>query len=210
MGVVADVRYSGLEDTDAPAVYTPYSQNPQLLGGVYLMVRARAESAALLSGIRRAVESAASGLHAVDLQPMSDVVRASVSSRRLNASLLSLSSLLALVLSATGIYGLVSYVISQRSYEIGVRIALGAGKADVVRLVMRHVLVVVGAGLAGGLLGSVAGSRVLRNLLFEVQPLDPTTFLSVALALLGVGLLASYVPVWRATRIDPVRTLKYE
>jgi len=210
VGVVADVRYSGLEDTDAPAIYTPYSQNPQLLGGVYLMVRSCAESAAVLSGIRRAVESAAPGLHAVDLRPMSDVVRASVSSRRLNASLLSLSSLLALVLSATGIYGLVSYVISQRSYEIGVRIALGAGKADIVRLVMRHVLLVVGAGLAGGLLGSVAGTRVLSNLLFEVQPTDPTTFLSVALALLGVGLLASYVPVRRATRIDPVRTLKYE
>jgi putative ABC transport system permease protein len=208
VGVVADVRYSGLEDSDAPAIYTPYPQNPQLLAGVYLMVRSRGEGASLYGGIRRAVEQAAPGLHAVSLRPMSDVVEASVSSRRLNTSLLSLFSLLALVLSATGIYGLVSYAISQRSYEIGVRIALGAGKSDVVRLVLRHVLQVVGAGLAAGLLASVLTSRVLGNLLFEVQPTDPITFVSVALALVGVGLAASYVPVRRATRIDPARTLR--
>jgi putative ABC transport system permease protein len=210
VGVVADVRYSGLEDSDAPAIYTPYPQNPQLLAGVYLMVRSRGEGASLYGGIRRAVEQTAPGLHAVSLRPMSDVVEATVSSRRLNTSLLSLFSLLALVLSATGIYGLVSYAISQRSYEIGVRMALGAGKADVVRLVLRHVLQVVGAGLTAGLLGSVLTSRVLGNLLFEVQPTDPTTFVSVALTLVAVGLAASYVPVRRATRIDPVRTLRSE
>ena len=210
VGVVADVRYSGLEDSDAPAIYTPYPQNPQLLAGVYLMVRSRGEGASLYSGIRRAVEQAAPGLHAVKLRPMSDVVEASVSSRRLNTSLLSLFSLLALVLSATGIYGLVSYAISQRSYEIGVRIALGAGKADVVRLVLRQILKVVGAGLVAGLLGSVLTSRVLGSLLFEVQPTDPATLVSVALALVAVGLAASYAPLRRATRIDPVRTLRAE
>jgi putative ABC transport system permease protein len=88
--------------------------------------------------------------------------------------------------------------------------ALGAGKADVVRLVLRHLLRVVGAGLLGGLLGSVAATRVLRSLLFEVQPTDPATLASVVLALVGVGLLASYGPVRRATRIDHVRTLRAE
>jgi predicted permease len=210
VGVVADVRYSGLEDSDAPAIYTPYPQNPQLLAGVYLMVRSRGDGAALYPGIRRAVEQAAPGLHAVNLRPMSDVVKASVSSRRLNTSLLSLFSLLALVLSATGIYGLVSYAISQRSYEIGVRIALGAGKGDVVRLVLRQILKVVAAGLVAGLVGSVLTSRVLGSLLFEVQPTDPATLVSVALALVGVGLAASYAPLRRATRIDPVRTLRAE
>jgi ABC-type antimicrobial peptide transport system permease subunit len=141
---------------------------------------------------------------------MEEVVRSTVAAPRLNASLLSLFSLLALVLAATGIYGLVSHAIAQRSYEIGVRIAMGARAGDVVRLVLRQVLAVVGVGLAAGALASAAGSRALQSLLFEVEPTDPATFVAVALVLLGVGLLASYVPVRRATRIDPVRALRSE
>jgi predicted permease len=210
VGVVADVRFSGLADADAPAIYTPYPQNPHLLGGIYLVVRSRADDPALGAAIRRAVRASAPGLHAVRLRPMSEVVRASVGAPRLNASLLSLFSLLALVLAATGLYGLVSYAISQRTYEIGVRMAMGARSVDVVRLVLRQLLLVVGTGLAAGVPASIAGSRVLRNLLFGVQPSDPVTFAAVGVVLVGVGLLACYVPVLRATRIDPVRALRYE
>jgi predicted permease len=210
VGVVADVRFSGLADTEAQTIYTPYPQNPHLLAGVYLVVRSRGDDPTLGAGIRRAVASSAPGLHAVRLRSMEEVVRSTVAAPRLNASLLSLFSLLALVLAATGIYGLVSHAIAQRSYEIGVRIAMGARAGDVVRLVLRQVLAVVGVGLAAGALASAAGSRALQSLLFEVEPTDPATFVAVALVLLGVGLLASYVPVRRATRIDPVRALRSE
>jgi putative ABC transport system permease protein len=210
IGVVGDVRYSGMDDVEGRAIYTPYPQNPQLLGGVYLMVRARSEGASTLEGIGRAVRAAAPGLYAVNLRPMRDVVSGTVSSPRLNASLLSLFSALALVLSAIGIYGLISYSVSQRMHEIGLRIALGAGRSDVTVLVLRHAMGIVGAGLASGLVASLLASRVLRNLLFEVQPADPTTFALVSLLFLGIGLLAGYVPVRRATQIDPVNALRYE
>jgi predicted permease len=210
VGVVGDVRYSGMDDVEGRAIYTPYPQNPQLLGGVYLMVRVREEGAATLEGIRRAVRSAAPGLYAVKLRPMREVVRGTVSAPRLNASLLSLFSALAVALSAVGIYGLLSYSVSQRMREIGLRMALGARRCDVTRLVMGHALGIVGAGLLGGLVASLLAGRVLRNLLFEVQPADPTTFALVSLALLATGFVASYVPVRRALRIDPVAALRCE
>jgi putative ABC transport system permease protein len=210
VGVVGDVRYSGMDDVAGRAIYTPYPQNPQLLGGVYLMVRASTDGAATLEGIRRAVRAAAPGIYAVNLRPMREVVSGTVSSPRLNASLLSLFSALALALSAIGIYGLLSYSVSQRMHEIGLRIALGAGRSDVTLLVLRHAMGTVGAGLACGLVASLLASRVLRNLLFEVQPTDPTTFALVSLAFLGIGLLAGYVPVRRATRVDPVNALRCE
>ena len=210
VGVVADVRYSGMDDTDAPAIYTPYPQNPQLLGGVYLMVRTHDESVAALNGIRQAVQGVAPGLYAVKLQPMDAVVSETMSTPRLNASLLSLFSLLALVLSATGIYGMLSYSVSQRIPEIGVRIALGAKPFDVVLLVMRHAMLVVGVGILAGLAGSIAASRVLRTMLFEVTTTDPQTLVFVALGLISVGLLASYVPVRRAIKVDPMVALRYE
>jgi putative ABC transport system permease protein len=210
VGVVADVRYSGLDDTDAPAIYTPYAQNPQLLGGVYLMIRARSEDPALVDAIGKAVQSVAPGLYAVKIQTMDVVVKETISAPRLNASLLSLFAALALLLSATGIYGLISYSVSQRMHEIGVRIALGAKARDVVLLVMRSAMIVVGIGILVGVAGSMASSRVLRSLLFEVQPTDPLTFGLVALALISVGLLASYLPVRRATKIDPMVALRYE
>jgi putative ABC transport system permease protein len=114
------------------------------------------------------------------------------------------------VLAATGIYGLLSYSVAQRVPEIGVRIALGARGKDVVLLVAHHATLVVGAGILGGLAGSLAASRVLRGLLFGVGPTDPATLALVTLAFVGVGLVSCYVPVRRASRIDPVVALRTE
>jgi putative ABC transport system permease protein len=210
VGVVADVRFSGLGDNDAPAVYTPYAQNPQLLGGIYLMVRTQAEPVGVSEGIRGAVESVSPGLYAVNLKPMQDVVDETIATPRLNTSLLVLFAALALILSATGIYGLIAYSVSQRMHEIGVRIALGARSSDVVTLVLRQASVVVGAGVILGVVAGLVSSRVLRTLLFEVQPTDPRTFVLVALTLVLVALFASYLPVRRATRVDPMIALRYE
>jgi putative ABC transport system permease protein len=211
VGVVADVRFSGLSDNDAPAIYTPYPQNPQLLAGIYLLVRtAGVQTGAVTQGIRDAVQSVAPGMYAVNLNPMQDVVNQTVATPRLNTSLLVLFAVLALILSATGIYGLIAYSVTQRMHEIGVRIALGARASDVAVLVLRQVSVVMGVGLAVGVLGGLAGSRVLRTLLFEVQPTDPRTFALVALTLVSVALLASYIPVRRATKVDPMVALRYE
>jgi predicted permease len=210
VGVVADVRYSGLDDASAPAIYTPYPQNPQLLGGVYLLVRTKGESAAVTEGIRRAVQSVAPGLYAVNLKSMADVVGETVSTPRMNTSLLVLFAALAVVLSATGIYGLLAYSVTQRMHEIGVRIALGARTRNVVMLVMRQASTAMGIGLVVGILGGIASSRVLRTLLFEVQPTDARTFAAVAVLLAGVAVIASIVPVRRATKVDPMVALRYE
>ena len=167
VGVVADVRYNGLDDTDAPAVYTPYPQNPQLLGGIYLMVRTSEETAAVMDGIRNAALVASPGLYVVNMKSMSEIVSDTVSTPRLNTSLLAMFAALAVVLSATGIYGLIGYSVTQRLHEIGIRMALGAKTSDVILLVMRQGLVVVAIGIMIGIGGGVASSRVLRTMLFE-------------------------------------------
>jgi putative ABC transport system permease protein len=174
------------------------------------MVRTQAEPVGVSEGIRGAVESVSPGLYAVNLKPMQDVVDETIATPRLNTSLLVLFAALALILSATGIYGLIAYSVSQRMHEIGVRIALGARSSDVVTLVLRQASVVVGAGVILGVVAGLVSSRVLRTLLFEVQPTDPRTFVLVALTLVLVALFASYLPVRRATRVDPMIALRYE
>ena len=210
VGVVADVRFSGLDDTDAPAIYTPYPQNPQLLGGAYLMVRTKGDPAAVMEGVRSAALAASPTLYVVNMKSMQQIVSDTVSTPRLNTSLLTLFAMLALVLSATGVYGLIGYSVTQRLHEIGIRIALGATTRDVVLLVMRQALVVVVIGVVVGIVGGVASSRVLRTMLFEVQPTDVRTFVAVAVGLVMVALVASYMPVRRATKVDPMEALRYE
>jgi predicted permease len=210
VGVVADVRYNGLDDADTPTVYTPYPQNPQLLGGIYLMVRTSGDTATVVEGVRDAALAASPGLYVVNIKPMSQIVSDTVSAPRLNTSLLAMFAALAVVLSATGIYGLIGYSVTQRLHEIGIRMALGARTRDVILLVMRQGLVVVAVGVVVGIAGGIASSRVLRTMLFEVQPTDARTFVLVGIGLVSVALLASYVPVRRATKVDPMEALRYE
>ena len=141
---------------------------------------------------------------------MEEVLAASIARQRMALLVLGVFAGIALILAASGLYGLVSHSVAERSHEIGVRMALGAERSDVVRLVIRHALSMTLAGVAIGVGGAAALSTSLQGLVFGVDPLDPATFASVALGLIGVSLLACYIPARRATRIAPVTALRTE
>lgn len=208
VGVVGDVKYSGLDDPGEAVVYTPFAQTPFLWS--YVMVKAAGNSTALLPGIRSAVSSVDPRLAALQLQPMREVVWGSVAQPRFNMILLSSFAVLALTLAVVGLYGVMSYLVAQRTREIGVRMALGAGRADVLKLVVGRGLALAGAGVAVGLAAAFGATRVLTSLLFGVSATDPVTFLLAALLLTGVALAACVVPAHRAMKVDPMVALRYE
>jgi putative ABC transport system permease protein len=141
---------------------------------------------------------------------MSEVVASTIAQPRINTVVLSVFAGIALLLAAIGIYGVTSFAVSQRTREIGVRMALGAQQRSVLSLVVRQGMIPVLAGLVVGLLAAFAATRVMQNLLFEVQPTDPTTFAAITVLLGAVALAASVIPAWRAARVDPVEALRSE
>jgi putative ABC transport system permease protein len=206
VGVVENIRYSGLDDPGANAVYTPFAQTPFLW--TYVMLRTPIPAAALAPAIREAVRGVDSGLIAARLRSMDAIVSGTVATPRFQATLLAGFGLLALLLAAIGIYGVISYGVSQRREEIGVRIALGAATRDVVRLIAGQGIRLVIVGVGAGLLGALAGARLLRGLLYEIGTADPITFAAIAGVLAAVGVLASGVPALRASRVDPMTALR--
>jgi putative ABC transport system permease protein len=208
VGVVDDVRYSGLDDPGEAAIYTPFAQTPFLW--TYVMVRTQGPPMTLAGAVRAAVSAVDPSLEAAAVKPMTDVMAETVTQPRFNVLLLSALAGLALVLAAVGIYGVISYSVAQRTKEIGIRMALGADRGDVVRLVTGESLRLAAMGVGAGLLGAAAGARVLSTLLFEVQPTDAATYASAAAFLVLVALAASAVPAWRATRVAPVSALRAE
>jgi putative ABC transport system permease protein len=208
VGVVDDVRYSGLDDPGEAAIYTPFAQTPFLW--TYVMVRTQGPPMALAAAVRTAVSGVDPSLEAAAVKPMTDVMAETVAQPRFNVLLLSALAGLALVLAAVGIYGVISYSVAQRTREIGIRMALGADRRDVVRLVTGESLRLAAMGVVAGLLGAAAGARVLSTLLFEVKPTDPATYACAAGFLVLVALAASAVPAWRATRVAPVSALRAE
>jgi putative ABC transport system permease protein len=165
---------------------------------------------ALAGAIRAAVSAVDPSLEAAAVKPMADVMAETVAQPRFNVLLLSALAGLALVLAAVGIYGVISYSVAQRTKEIGIRMALGADRRDVVRLVTGESLRLAAMGVVAGLVGAAAGARVLTTLLFEVQPTDAATYASASGFLVLVALAASAVPAWRATRVAPVSALRAE
>jgi len=141
---------------------------------------------------------------------MQDLVAESTAEPRFQTRLLGTFSLLALVLSAVGIYGVLAYSVAQRTHEIGVRMALGAERRDVLGMVLRRTLVLAGAGVALGTAGALAVTRVLARFLYEITPTDPVTFIAVAALLIGVALVAGLIPARRASGVDPMEALRYE
>ena len=144
------------------------------------------------------------------VQPMQQVVSDSLSNQRLYAWLLGVFAALALTLASAGIYGVMSYLVTQRTQEFGVRMALGASTNNVLGMVLRQAIALIGAGLAFGLTGAFAVTRVLNNFLYGVKPFDPATCAAVSVVLTAVALLATYLPALRATRVDPMVALRYE
>jgi len=208
VGVVGDIKIASLEGDVRPAVYIPHTQ--LAIGLMTLVVRTDMAPMSLVDEVTTAVHAIDSELPLADVKTMDQVVDATIARPRVIAVLLTAFALMALVLAAVGVYGVMAYSVAQRTQEIGVRMALGATPASVFRLVLTQALRLVALGVAAGLVGAGALTRLLETLLYETEPLDPWTFGVTALVLGLVATLASYVPARRGTRIAPVEALRAE
>ena len=208
VGVVADVRYGAVETSVNPDVYLPLLQSTRTWGHIF--IRSGAPAATLVRGLRAHVQALDSDLPVTDIKMMEERFGDATWRTRMGAWLLGLFAALALLLAALGIYGVMSQGVQQRTREIGVRIALGAARADILRLIIGRVIGIALAGIALGLLLAVPAMRLLATLLYQVRPGDPAVLASLALILLAVALLAGYLPARRATRVDPLTTLGAE
>ena len=206
VGVVGDVRYRGLDEEPQPTVYTPFAQTPFMW--LYVMVRSPGNVESMVRTLRTAVPSVHPSLTAGNVRPMTDVVAQSVAEPRFNMILVSAFAALALLLSSIGIYGVIAYSVAQRTHEIGVRMALGAARPDVLRLVLFEGVGIALAGVALGLAGALGLTRIMAGVLVGISPRDPLTFGAGALVLLAVAVVASYVPALRAARVEPMAALR--
>jgi putative ABC transport system permease protein len=209
VGVVGNVRHEGLEISPRAEVYLPFGQGHW--PSVFMVVRAKTGDAlALTAGAQNAVWSVNQDVPLSNLRTMQDVIARSLLRRKFTTLLLAIFAGLAMLLGALGLYGVMSYTVSQRRHEIGIRIALGAQKADVVRLVVSQGMALVALGVVLGMLVSVGASRLMSGLLFGVSAADPVVFGVVIVLLAGVALAANYVPAQRATKVDPMVALRYQ
>ena len=208
VGVVGDTRLYGLANPARLEVYVPFRQNPRSY--MALVVKSGADPATLTSAIREAVQSIDKDQPLFAISTMKELVSNSVATRRMTLVLLGLFSGLALVLGAIGIYGVISYSVAQRTHEIGIRMALGAPRRDVFRLVIGQGLKLAGMGIAIGIAGALGLARLMSSLLYGISATDFETFAGVSILLALVALLACFIPAQRAMRVDPTVALRYE
>lgn len=212
VGVVGNVQHQGLDAEVVQEIFLPYAQQPFGAGqGTALVVRGRGEEvSALVATVRAEVAQADADLPVYGVRAMTELLDLSVASRRFQMLLLVLFATVALTLAAVGAYGVISYWAGLRTAEYGIRMALGAQRGDVLRLVLREGAVIAAAGLAGGLAVSLAATRLVQGLLFQVDPADPLTLGGVVLLMIALVLFAALVPARRAARVDPMVALRYE
>jgi predicted permease len=212
IGVVADVKQSGLDVPPSPEMYTSYA-DPRIDwtgGDMSLVVRTAVPELSIVPQVREALRGVARDVALLNIRPMDDVIERSLSSRKLTLLLFAIFAAVALVLAASGLYGVIYYLVTQRTREIGIRVALGAEASRVMAMIMRQGAVLVVAGLVVGLGGAWALSRFLGGLLYGISARDPLTFVVVPAVLAAVAMLATLVPAWRASRVDPVIALREE
>jgi ABC-type antimicrobial peptide transport system permease subunit len=202
------VKYNSLDEEQQPGDYLPYAQNERFLND--FEVRYSGDSGTMVTAIRQAIHDVDFTLPISDVTTLDEQVAGSVSNQRLVAQLSSFFGVLAVFLSCIGIYGLMSYVVSRRTNEIGVRMALGAEPLNVLWLVMRESLQLVTVGMAIGVPVALASQRLVASMLFGLRPNDPVTLIGGVVALLLVAAVAGYVPARRASQIDPMISLRYE
>jgi predicted permease len=219
VGVVGDVKSDGLDQTRPQAMlYVPVSQLSQLFAAngewisfpMTLVVRSSSSPASIASAVSSAVRGVDSTVPLRDVLTMDELVANSLSQRRFSLSLLTAFAALALVLAAIGIYSVLSYSVRRRVREIGIRLALGASLSDVLRMILLEGMRPTLLGVTFGLAGALAVARVMSSLIYGVKSTDPLTFLAVAVVLVAVALLASIIPAYRASRVDPIVALRYE
>ena len=209
VGVVGDVRESGLALAPSPEIYVPLVQ-AWITPAVVYAVRTRVEPLSVAQTVRRAILEVDKNQPIAQVQTMEQVFYTASAPPRFRTQLLSLFSLLALILTAVGLYGVTAYLVSQRTHEIGVRVALGAAPVRILVLVLRESAVLIVAGIFLGLAGAVGLAHLVSSLLYAVKPTDSGTFVGVSALMLAVGLLACYLPARRATKVDPLVALRYE
>ncbi len=209
VGVVADFLHRQAPDDEGapPAAYVPYPFDPALNTGITIRV-ASGPPASITSAVREQLRAADPTLPLFAVTTVEELRRLSYWQYGLFGSMFGTFGFIALVLASIGVYGVLSYSVSQRSQEIGVRVALGAERRDVLRLIVGQGLRLAGWGIAGGILGAAAITWVIRSILYNVTPTDPVSFGGVALFLAAVALLASYVPARRALAVDPIVALR--
>ena len=208
VGVVGDVKHEGLDKESPPTVYFTDAQEPN--AGGTLVIRTGVEPMQLAPVIQQVIHAYDKDQAIADIQPLDNLLTKSVARPRFQSVLIATFAGLALLLAAIGIFGVMSYSVAQRTHEIGIRVALGAQRQQVLRLVVGQGLLLALIGAAGGLLGAFALTRYLRTLLFDVSPTDWVTFTVVPLVLCAVAAAASYLPAQRATEVDPMQALRYE
>jgi predicted permease len=210
VGVVQDARYASLRRAPVPTIYIPSTQLPTLLKGLSFELRTAGDPLALVPTVRRAVHDIDPDVPISDVRTQTQQIDATLMQERLFGRLSSFFGGLAVLLACVGLYGLISYAANQRTHEIGMRMALGAQRRDVLRMVVGQGLKLALLGLIMGGSGALAMTRYISSQLYGVKPNDPVTFVTVSLLVLTVTLLASYLHARRATRVDPMVALKYE
>jgi len=209
IGVVKDVRFYGSEAQPLIKIYTPFGRHPQR-NSTLLIRSSTSDPEALVASITRAVHEIDKDLPIAEVATLDRILAREASPRRFNAMLLSIFAFLAVALAATGVYGVIAYSVARRTHEVGIRMALGAQRRDVLGLFVSHGMRLVLLGLVIGLSGAFALTRLMSSLLFGVSARDLTTFVTVAAVLAVIGLFACYLPARRATKVDPLVALRYE
>jgi putative ABC transport system permease protein len=208
IGIVGDNKHKGLDTEVEPMAFWPHAE--LVYPSMTLTIRTRGESTGVATAARNVIRQLDPDQPIGQVATMDVLMAKSVARARFNSTLLGIFSMVALVMAAVGIYGVMSYSVLQRTHEIGVRMALGAQRADVLRLMLKQGLILAGVGVAVGLAAAFGLTRIISTLLFEVAATDKVTFAAVSLGLFTVTLFASYIPAWRATRVDPLVALRYE
>jgi putative ABC transport system permease protein len=208
VGVVGDIKDQDLNRVPFQALYVPYAQEPR--SGMGVALRAAGEPTALTGAARDEVRKLDPALPVINLKTVEQMMHEITSPERIMTAMMSVFAAIALLLAGVGLYAVIAYAVSQRTHEIGVRLALGARSRDILRLVTGQGLKLTLVGLALGMAGAFALTRVMEPLLYGVTPTDPLTFILISLSLTGVALLSCWIPARRATRVDPMAALKYE
>ena len=210
VGVVADSKQDSVDSQTEPEVYAPYGQLPFASFLVTFVIRTTSNPMQVAAAVRAAVSEADHDQPVIQIRTMENVVSESMWLHHVSASMLGIFAAIALVLAAVGIYGVLSYSVNRRTHEIGIRVALGATRGDILRMVVGEGLLLTLIGLGAGILAALSLTRLLARLLYGIRPADPLTFVSVSLLLAGVAILASYIPARRAAKVDPMVALRYE
>ena len=208
VGVVGDIKTDSFDAGGTPHIYLSEPQAPSYNAVVYL--RTAADPGVLGEAIRREVQAVDPTIPVFGIQTMDEVVAKSMAARRFALEILGIFAVVAFLLACVGIYGVMAYAISQRTGEIGLRMALGARRSDILRIILSEAGLIVVAGVGAGLMGSLVLTRFLQTLLFDIKPTDPLTFGTLTIFLAGVALLASFIPARKASRIDPLVALRHE